>query len=95
MDAEANVLTTWYGRTVIRSACEMEYEQAQALLDGKDIVPGLDASVCKKLKPSVVLLAQAMRKIRVTIVLVTFVFIALYWLSIDWSTNYGILFFFR
>lgn len=65
MDAEANVLTTWYGRTVIRSACEMEYEQAQGLLDGKDIVPGLDAAVCRKLKPSVVLLAQAMRKIRV------------------------------
>ncbi|KAG0053276.1 DIS3 mitotic control [Gryganskiella cystojenkinii] len=64
MDSEANVLTTWFGRSVIRSACEMEYEQAQGLLNGKDIVPGLDAPTCKKLKPSVVLLAKTMRKIR-------------------------------
>jgi len=65
MDAEANVLTTWFGRSVIRSACEMEYEQAQGLLNGKDVVPGLDAPVCKKLKPFVILLAKTMRKIRV------------------------------
>ncbi|KAF9973845.1 DIS3 mitotic control [Actinomortierella ambigua] len=64
LDAEANVLSTWYGRTVIRSACEMEYEQAQSLLDGKSVVPGLDAQLCKKLKKHVVLLAQTMRKIR-------------------------------
>ncbi|KAF9287581.1 DIS3 mitotic control [Linnemannia elongata] len=64
LDSEANVLTTWYGRSVIRSACEMEYEQAQGLLDGKDVVPGLDAKLCKQLKPSVVLLAKTMRKVR-------------------------------
>ncbi|KAF9199356.1 DIS3 mitotic control [Haplosporangium sp. Z 27] len=64
LDSEANVLDTWFGRTVIRSACEMEYEQAQGLLDGKDVVPGLDAKLCKQLKPSVVLLAQTMRKVR-------------------------------
>ncbi|KAF9166308.1 DIS3 mitotic control [Actinomortierella ambigua] len=64
LDAEANVLSTWYGRTVIRSACEMEYEQAQGLLDGKSVVPGLDAQLCKKLKKHVVLLAETMRKIR-------------------------------
>ncbi|KAG0210280.1 DIS3 mitotic control [Mortierella sp. NVP41] len=64
LDSEANVLTTWYGRSVIRSACEMEYEQAQGLLNGKDVVPGLDAKVCKQLKPSVVLLAKTMRKVR-------------------------------
>ncbi|KAH7036520.1 DIS3-like exonuclease 1 [Linnemannia elongata] len=64
LDSEANVLTTWYGRSVIRSACEMEYEQAQGLLNGKDVVPGLDAKLCKQLKPSVVLLAKTMRKVR-------------------------------
>ncbi|KAF9355520.1 DIS3 mitotic control [Mortierella sp. AD094] len=65
LDSEANVLETWFGPTVIRSACEMEYEQAQGLLNGKDVVPGLDAKLCKQLKPSVVLLAQTMRKVRV------------------------------
>ncbi|CAO3569283.1 unnamed protein product [Mortierella alpina] len=64
LDADANVVDTWFGRTVIRSACEMEYEQAQGLLDGKDVVPGLDAKVCKQLKPAVVLLAKTMRKVR-------------------------------
>ncbi|KAG9067492.1 DIS3 mitotic control [Linnemannia hyalina] len=64
LDSEANVLTTWYGRSVIRSACEMEYEQAQGLLNGKDVVPGLDAKLCKQLKPFVVLLAKTMRKVR-------------------------------
>ncbi|KAF9551474.1 DIS3 mitotic control [Mortierella hygrophila] len=64
LDSEANVLTTWYGRSVIRSTCEMEYEQAQGLLNGKDVVPGLDAKLCKQLKPFVVLLAKTMRKVR-------------------------------
>ncbi|KAG0363801.1 DIS3 mitotic control [Gamsiella multidivaricata] len=64
LDSEANVLTTWFGRTVIRSACEMEYEQAQGLLSGKDVVPGLEAKLCKHLKPAIVLLAKTMRKAR-------------------------------
>ncbi|KAG0024231.1 DIS3 mitotic control [Entomortierella chlamydospora] len=64
LDSEANVLETWFGPTVIRSACEMEYEQAQGLLNGKDVVPGLDAKLCKQLKPSIILLAQTMRKVR-------------------------------
>ncbi|KAG0222836.1 hypothetical protein B0O80DRAFT_474034 [Mortierella sp. GBAus27b] len=64
LDSEANVIDTWFGRTVIRSACEMEYEQAQSMLDGKNVVPGLDAKLCKQLKPSVMLLAKAMRKVR-------------------------------
>ena len=68
LDSEANVLTTWYGRSVIRSACEMEYEQAQGLLNGKDVITGLDAKLCKQLKPSVVLLAKTMRKVRVCLV---------------------------
>ncbi|KAG0346829.1 DIS3 mitotic control [Podila minutissima] len=64
LDSEANVLSTWFGRSIIRSACEMEYEQAQGLLNGKDMVPGVDAKLCKTLKPAVVLLAQTMRKVR-------------------------------
>ncbi|KAG0336109.1 DIS3 mitotic control [Podila humilis] len=64
LDVEANVLSTWFGRSVIRSACEMEYEQAQGLLNGQDVVPGIDAKLCKALKPSVVLLAKTMRKVR-------------------------------
>ncbi|KAG0301344.1 DIS3 mitotic control [Dissophora globulifera] len=64
LDAEANVINTWFGRSVIRSACEMEYEQAQGLLNGKDVVPGVDARLCKQLKPAVILLAKTMRKVR-------------------------------
>ncbi|KAF9396058.1 DIS3 mitotic control [Podila verticillata] len=64
LDSEANVLSTWFGRSIIRSACEMEYEQAQGLLNGKEVVPGVDAKLCKTLKPAVVLLAQTMRKVR-------------------------------
>ncbi|KAF8938186.1 DIS3 mitotic control [Dissophora ornata] len=64
LDSEANVITTWFGRTTIRSACEMEYEQAQGLLNGKDVVPGVDAKLCKQLKPAIILLAKTMRKVR-------------------------------
>ncbi|KAF9915077.1 DIS3 mitotic control [Lobosporangium transversale] len=64
LDHEANIIDAWFGRSVIRSACEMEYEQAQGLLDGKDVVSGLDAKLCKQLKPLVILLAKTMRKIR-------------------------------
>lgn len=41
LDQSCNILRTWFGRTVIRSACEMEYEQAQQLLDGAKSVEGL------------------------------------------------------
>ncbi|KAF9362619.1 DIS3 mitotic control [Mortierella sp. NVP85] len=64
LDSEANVINTWFGRTVIRSACEMEYEQAQQILDGMNVIPGLDAKLSKQLKPSVILLAKTMRKVR-------------------------------
>jgi DIS3-like exonuclease 1 len=41
MDKNFKILNTWFGRTIINSSCEMEYEQAQQLLDGKSIVTGL------------------------------------------------------
>lgn len=34
MDAEANIHHTWYGRTLIRSASEMNYELAQQIVEG-------------------------------------------------------------
>ncbi|RCH78425.1 DIS3 mitotic control, partial [Rhizopus stolonifer] len=64
MDKNHNVIDTWFGRTIIKSSCEMEYEQAQQLLDGKQTATGLDSSLCKKLKPSLIKLAQVLRVIR-------------------------------
>ncbi|KAJ1949226.1 hypothetical protein FBU59_001236, partial [Linderina macrospora] len=62
MDADYNVVDTWFGRTVIRSACEMYYEQAQALLDGASTAPGLqDKSLTEQLRASIVELTTAMR----------------------------------
>lgn len=67
MDKNYNVLDTWFGRTIIHSSCEMEYEQAQQLLDGKQVATGLNASLSKKLKPRVEKLAQVLRVIRVSL----------------------------
>ncbi|GAA5797114.1 hypothetical protein HPULCUR_002493 [Helicostylum pulchrum] len=64
LDKNYQVLNTWFGRTIIKSSCEMEYEQAQQLMDGKSVATGLDASLCKKLKPCVTKLAQVLRVIR-------------------------------
>ncbi|OBZ91583.1 DIS3-like exonuclease 1 [Choanephora cucurbitarum] len=64
MDKDYNVIDTWFGRTVIKSSCEMEYEQAQQLLDGESVATGLDPSLCKKLKPKVIRLAEVLRVIR-------------------------------
>ncbi|KAG0768707.1 hypothetical protein G6F62_004029 [Rhizopus arrhizus] len=64
MDEKYNILDTWFGRTIIHSSCEMEYEQAQQLLNGKQVASGLDASLCKKLKPRIEKLAQVLRVIR-------------------------------
>ncbi|KAI8382404.1 hypothetical protein BD560DRAFT_386501 [Blakeslea trispora] len=64
MDKHYHVIDTWFGRTVIHSSCEMEYEQAQQLLDGQSVATGLDASLCKKLKPKVIQLAKVLRVIR-------------------------------
>lgn len=41
LDKNYNVTHTWFGRTIINSSCEMEYEQAQQLLDGKSVATGL------------------------------------------------------
>ncbi|KAJ2712107.1 hypothetical protein H4R19_002927, partial [Coemansia spiralis] len=58
------VRAIWFGRTVIRSACEMYYEQAQALLDGAHGVEGLDPGMEDTLRASVVELTRAMRALR-------------------------------
>ncbi|KAI8975242.1 hypothetical protein BDF20DRAFT_877587 [Mycotypha africana] len=64
MDKNYHIRQTWFGRTIIRSSCEMEYDQAQQLLDGKEVAVGLDASLCKKLKPCILNLARVLRVIR-------------------------------
>ncbi|KAJ2162481.1 hypothetical protein GGF46_000612 [Coemansia sp. RSA 552] len=62
LDHDYNTRNIWFGRTVIRSACEMYYEQAQAFLDGKGA--GLDPKLEKQLCTSTVELAKAMRVLR-------------------------------
>ncbi|KAJ2653200.1 hypothetical protein IWW40_000566 [Coemansia sp. RSA 1250] len=64
LDSSYKVTRTWYGRTVVRSACEMFYEQAQALLDGQRNVEGLDPKLEGQLAESIVELTKAMRKLR-------------------------------
>ncbi|KAJ2355925.1 hypothetical protein IWW50_002750 [Coemansia erecta] len=64
LDGAYNVTRTWFGRTVIRSACEMHYEQAQALLDGQRRVEGLDAQLEPQLAAGVVELAGVTRVLR-------------------------------
>lgn len=65
LDKNYKVLDTWFGRSVIRSACEMEYEQAQELFNGAESVKGLDKMTAQKLKKSVVKLVDILRVIRV------------------------------
>ncbi|ORX46300.1 RNB-domain-containing protein [Hesseltinella vesiculosa] len=64
LDASLNVVDTWFGRTLIRSACEMEYEQAQELLNGQAKATGLDIQLCRRLQPKVQLLAKILRVFR-------------------------------
>ncbi|KAI8061570.1 DIS3-like exonuclease 1-like protein [Gongronella butleri] len=61
LDTQLQVVDTWFGRTIIRSSCEMEYEQAQELLDGAKVAKGLDAALCRRLKPKVEQLAKVLR----------------------------------
>lgn len=54
LDAKAHVLSSWIGRTIIRSASRMSYEEAQAVLDGvPDVVTAqsgpVPASICEGL----------------------------------------------
>lgn len=65
LDKNYKVVDTWFGRSVIRSACEMEYEQAQELFNGADTVKGLDKMTAQKLKKSVVKLVDVLRVVRV------------------------------
>ncbi|KAJ2402288.1 hypothetical protein GGI23_000823 [Coemansia sp. RSA 2559] len=64
LDKGYNVESVWFGRTVIRSACEMHYEQAQDLLDGKKGVAGIDPAKEDVFRQSIVDLANAMRVLR-------------------------------
>lgn len=64
LDEKFNATNVWFGRTLIRSACEMYYEQAQAMLDGKSKIDGLDPQLEPRLREGVLLLARAMRVLR-------------------------------
>ncbi|KAJ1976863.1 hypothetical protein H4R34_003815 [Dimargaris verticillata] len=67
MDEQGYIFDCWYGRTVIQSCAALEYQQAQALLDGKQHDPALkniDASLATRLKPCLALLAQLLGSIR-------------------------------
>ncbi|KAI8980354.1 hypothetical protein BDB01DRAFT_797508 [Pilobolus umbonatus] len=64
LDASYKITDTWFGRSVINSSCEMEYEQAQQLLDGKSVATGLNVTLSKKLKPYVTKLADVLRVMR-------------------------------
>ncbi|KAF7730383.1 DIS3 mitotic control [Apophysomyces ossiformis] len=64
LDKAYNILDTWFGRTIIRSSCEMEYEQAQQLLDGKPVATGLDTALGNRLRSHVQKLAEVLRHMR-------------------------------
>ncbi|KAJ2612299.1 hypothetical protein EV177_003065 [Coemansia sp. RSA 1804] len=61
---EYSAESVWFGRTLIRSACEMYYEQAQDLLDGKTGVNGIDPAMEPRFRQSIQDLAKAMRVLR-------------------------------
>ncbi|KAJ2600797.1 hypothetical protein EV177_007084 [Coemansia sp. RSA 1804] len=61
---EYTVESVWFGRTLIRSACEMYYEQAQELLDGKTGVNGIDPEMEPGFRQSIQDLAKVMRVLR-------------------------------
>lgn len=37
IDKEGHVVSEWFGRSVIRSRCRLAYEEAQQIIDGKDV----------------------------------------------------------
>lgn len=41
LDREGHVVSEWFGRSVIRSSCRLTYEEAQDIIDGKQIVVNL------------------------------------------------------
>ncbi|KAJ1829352.1 hypothetical protein LPJ56_000451 [Coemansia sp. RSA 2599] len=62
MDSEMRPRGVWFGRSVIRSACELSYEQAQAMLDGEP--GGLDPMLEPSVRECIVQLTRAMRTVR-------------------------------
>ncbi|KAJ1725223.1 hypothetical protein LPJ53_000552 [Coemansia erecta] len=62
LDEDLNVRDVWFGRSVIRSACELSYEQAQAMLDGRS--GGLAENLEPRVLESLVELTSAMRVLR-------------------------------
>ncbi|OAD80484.1 hypothetical protein PHYBLDRAFT_138042 [Phycomyces blakesleeanus NRRL 1555(-)] len=65
LDKSYKVLDVWFGRTIIRSSCEMEYEQAQKMLDGESTPAGVDPALSRKLKPFVEKLAQVLHSMEI------------------------------
>ncbi|OUM69470.1 hypothetical protein PIROE2DRAFT_57372 [Piromyces sp. E2] len=64
MDEKANILDTWFGRTIICSSAELAYEQAQKIIDGEKNIPGISEKLRQKLRPSLVNLTKIARIIR-------------------------------
>ncbi|CDH51568.1 dis3-like exonuclease 1 [Lichtheimia corymbifera JMRC:FSU:9682] len=65
MDSKTfEVKNTWFGRSIIRSSCEMEYDQAQQLLDGEPVATNLSRELGNKLRPSIEKLAAILRAMR-------------------------------
>ncbi|ORX48176.1 hypothetical protein BCR36DRAFT_584489, partial [Piromyces finnis] len=64
MDENANILDTWFGRTVICSSAELAYEQAQKIIDGEINISGISEELRQKLKPSLVNLTKMARILR-------------------------------
>ncbi|KAJ1865089.1 hypothetical protein LPJ73_000113 [Coemansia sp. RSA 2703] len=62
LDSNLHVRDVWFGRSVIRSACELSYEQAQAMLDGHS--GGLSEGLEPCVHDSLVELTAAMRVLR-------------------------------
>ncbi|KAJ2787358.1 hypothetical protein GGI15_000783 [Coemansia interrupta] len=62
LDEAMHVRDVWFGRSVIRSACELSYEQAQAMLDGCS--GGLAAGLEPRVLASLTELTSAMRVLR-------------------------------
>ncbi|KAJ1926022.1 hypothetical protein IWQ60_004144, partial [Tieghemiomyces parasiticus] len=64
LDNDLHTRDVWYGRTLIRSTYEMEYAQAQALVDDLADLRGLDPTVAARLRPDVKLLTRLMQRLR-------------------------------
>lgn len=63
----SQVVRTWFGRTIIRSAHQLSYQQAQDILDGKAASAGSDLTqpARQKLSMSLALLSRLAEKQKV------------------------------